>query len=240
MARSPVQSRDDAISHDRAAKGYARARRHSRWVTFLKYLFPVGAVLAVAGFIGVTMLAQTLEVNIPIDNLTISGGKLIMNNPHMTGEASKSKAYSVSAARAIQELTNPNIVRLEEISANIEFSAEDDADLTAISGVYDREKNFLTLDQPFTIVTKSGMTAKFRYADVDIESGELRSDQHVIIDTEQAKITANRLVMTDNGAKITFEDDVQMTIEPSALKQNNKTSRTGTPKPTEQKVEAGQ
>jgi lipopolysaccharide export system protein LptC len=233
MANTRLSTNRQSTTPGASARDYRRAARHSRLVTFLKFFFPTAALLAVVAFAGVTVLARAVPKNIHIAGTTISGGKLIMLNPHMTGEASKSKTYSVTASRAVQDLSTPNIVRLEDIAADIEFGADDKARLDAISGVYDRQKNFLTLDQPFTIVTTSGMTAKFRYADVNIEKGELHSDEHVSIDTEQGKISANKLAMTDNGAKIVFEDDVQMTIAPSAVKQDTRTGRTGDRKPTE-------
>ncbi|MBW8637965.1 LPS export ABC transporter periplasmic protein LptC [Hoeflea sp. WL0058] len=207
-------------------KGYAKARKHSRLVRFLKIAFPIAALLAIAMFIGVTMLARALPPDVGFAGASISGGKLVMANPHMTGRAGGDKMYSVVASRAVQDLSAQDVVRLEDISAEIEFGKDDSATLEAVSGIYNRVENMLTLDQPFTVVTRSGMKANLRQADINIETSELKSEGRVRIDTDQALISAEKLVISDNGSLITFKDNVDMTIKPQE-KKNRKTGRSG-------------
>lgn len=202
-----------------AKKHYARAVRHSRWVWTLKLVFPIAAIIAIAGFVATTMISRALPEGAAIGDTVISGGKLIMNNPVMTGPVGETDSYSVTAARAIQDLSVPSVIRLEDIVADFPVNGADTALLDALSGIYNRDEDFLVLDQPFTVTTESGMTAYLLDASIDINKGSLKTEKPVNIETVQGKIVAESLVMIDNGAEIVFERDVHMTLNPGAIRQ---------------------
>lgn len=202
-----------------ASKDYARAVRHSRWVWTLKLVFPIAAVIAIAAFVGTTMISRALPEGAAIGDTVISGGKLIMNNPVMTGPVGETDSYSVTAARAIQDLSVPSVIRLEDIVADFPVNGADTALLDALSGIYNRDEDSLVLDQPFTVTTESGMTAHMMDASIDINEGSLKTENPVNIETTQGKIVAESLVMINNGAEIIFERDVQMTLNPGAMRQ---------------------
>lgn len=200
-------------------KDYARAVRHSRWVWMLKLVFPIAAIIAIAAFIGTTVISRALPEGAAIGDTVISDGKLIMNNPVMTGPVGETDSYSVTAARAIQDLSVPSVIRLEDIVADFPISGADTALLDAMSGIYNRDNDFLLLDQPFTVTTESGMTARLMDASIDIDEGSLKTENPVNIETAQGTIVAESLVMIDNGAEIIFERDVYMTLNPGVIKQ---------------------
>lgn len=184
----------------------------------LKLAFPIAAVIAVAAFTGSTMISRALPEGASLDNAAISGGKLIMSNPVMTGQIGDTQSYSVSAVRAIQDLSTPSVIRLEDIVADFPMGSSEMALLNALSGIYNSDEEFLSLDQPFTITTETGMTASLNSAEINIKAGELKTDKPVSIDTNKAAIQAESLKLTDKGAKIIFEHNVRMTIKPGAVK----------------------
>ncbi len=197
---------------------YAKAVRHSRRVWILKWTFPVAAVLAVLAFTGSTMISGVLPEGASIGELVVTDGKLIMRNPVMTGPVDDKRDYSISASRAVQELSAPEVIRLEDIVADFPVTEGDTALLNAISGYFNRDKEFLVLDQPFTVTTESGVTARLQDANIDVDAGTLKTQKRVDIETEQARIVAESLVMRDNGAEIVFERDVHMTVMPGAFR----------------------
>ena len=201
-----------------ASRHYAKAVRHSRRVWILKWAFPVAAILAILAFIGSTIISRALPEGASIGELVITDGKLIMRNPVMTGPIDDTRDYSISASRAVQELSAPAVIRLEDIVADFPVTEGDTALLNAISGFYNRDKDFLVLDQPFTVTTESGVTARLQDANIDVDAGTLKTQKRVDIETEQAHIVAESLVMLDNGAEIVFERDVYMTLIPSAFR----------------------
>ena len=197
---------------------YKAALRHSRRVRLLKFAIPVTALMAAVVFVGTTMLSRVLPEGASVDSAAIAAGKLVMNNPVMTGQIEEGRNYSVRAMRAVQDLAAKSVIRLEDIVAEFPFNGSEMAVLSAISGIYNRDEQFLSLDQPFTVTTEAGMTADLNSALIDIESGVLTSDQEVTIDTDKATLVAQSMVMEDRGAKITFDKGVRMTIKPGAVK----------------------
>ena len=202
----------------RARSDYAAALRHSRRVKLLKVAFPVATLLAIVGFVGTTMITRALPEGASVDSAAITEGKLVMNNPVMTGRMGDDQGYSVKATRAIQDLAAQSVIRLEDIVADFPFNGSEMAVLSAISGLYNRDEQFLSFDQPFTVTTEAGMTAELSSAHIDIRSGKLSSDQQVRIDTDRATLTAQSLTMENNGATIIFDNGVRMTIKPGAVK----------------------
>ncbi|MEM6461801.1 MAG: LPS export ABC transporter periplasmic protein LptC [Pseudomonadota bacterium] len=203
---------------DPARSSYATALQHSKRVRFLKVAFPVATLIAVALVIGSTMISNILPEGASVDSAAIAKGKLVMSNPVMTGQIGDDQGYSVKATRAIQDLAAQSVIRLEDIVADFPFNGSETAMLSAISGIYDRDEQFLSFDEPFTVTTDAGMTAELSSAFIDIGSGKLSSDKQVRIDSNQATLVAQSMILENNGATITFENGVRMTIKPGAVK----------------------
>lgn len=210
-----------AVKPDRrnqARRDYSVALRHSKRVRLLKFAFPAVTLFVVAVFVGSTMISRALPEGASVDSAAISEGKLVMSNPVMTGQMGDDQSYSVKAVRAVQDLSTQSVIRLEDIVADFPFNGSEMAVLSAISGIYNRDEEFLSLNQPFTVTTEAGMTAELSSAHIDIKSGKLSSDQQVKIDTDKATLIAQSLTMENNGATITFDNGVRMTIKPGAVK----------------------
>ena len=136
----------------------------------------------------------------------------------MSGQGSDARPYTMRAARAVQDLTTPDVIVLEEIVADLPVSNGDKAVLNALSGTYDRAAQTLEFDQPFTVTTEAGMQADLQSADIDIAGGEMSTSQPVSVRSKEASVVAQSMQMTDKGRVIIFQDKVRMTINPSALK----------------------
>lgn len=201
-----------------ARQRYSDAVRHSRRVTFLKWAFPVAALASVAAFTGSTMISRALPEGASIGEAVVADGKLIMRDPVMTGPVDEFRNFSVSAARAVQDLSVPAVIRLEDIVAELPVTLDDSALLDAISGIYHREDDHLVLDQPFTVTTTSGVTAQLQDASIDVDAGTLTTQKSVRIETSQGRIVAQSLTMRDHGADIVFEREVQMVLRPGAVR----------------------
>ncbi len=206
----------------RPKSDYKAAMRHSSRVRMLRIAIPAAALLAAVAFAGTTIVSRAIPEGATVESVAISAGKLVMNNPVMTGQIKEGRGYSVRAIRAVQELSARSVIRLEDIVADFPFDESEMAELHAISGIYNRDEQFLSLDQPFTVTTADGMKAQLNSAHIDIETGILTSDQEVIIDTGKAKLVAQSMSMENRGAIITFDKGVQMTIQPGAVKPASK------------------
>ncbi len=197
---------------------YRRALRHSWLVRGMKFTFPLVAVLVMAGFFWASIFNAMLPDNFKVDRSVLQDGKLIMSDPVLTGENAAGAIYKVTAARAVQALSDPNNVRLEKISGSFPLGGDRIAQLRAKSARLDRSANIITFDQPFSIDTQEGTRAQMQGARIDISSGRMTTDKPVEISTAKAHIVAQSMRMRDKGKTIEFDHKVRMTIQPSAIR----------------------
>jgi lipopolysaccharide export system protein LptC len=199
---------------------FLAARRHSFFVRALKIGLPLASLAILAGFAGLTVLARTEmpDVGIDLSSTAVKDGKLVMANPRLNGYTGDNKPYSVEAERATQDVGNTAEIALENISANIPFSGDDQARIAAPAAKYDSTANTLAIERPFTVDTTDGMQGAFGGAFVDIRSGTLTTDKPVDISYKGARITARSMQVTDNGKVLVFEDRVRLELTPGSVK----------------------
>lgn len=202
----------------RSHREYRRAKRHSFMVRAMKFTFPMLAVLVMAGFFGASILNAALPSNIQVDRTAIEGGKLVMSDPVLTGQNDKGELYKLTAARATQDLSNPNIITLRDIEASLPIGGGATASIRAESAIYDRKTEIITFNEPFQVDTDSGMKARLEHARFDMKAGQLVSKAPVRITTDQGDLVARSMRMGDNGKTIEFNDRVRMTVQPSTIR----------------------
>ena len=197
---------------------YRRARRHSWLVRGMKFLFPLVAVLVMAGFFWASIFNAMLPNNFRVDRSVLQGGKLIMSDPVLTGQNAAGAIYRVTARRAIQALSDPNNVKLENIRGSFPLSDGKIARLEAKSARLDRSANVITFDEPFRVETQAGVTAQMQGAQFDLATGKMVAEKPVDIRSDKARIVAESMRMSDKGKTIEFNHRVKMTVQPSAIK----------------------
>ena len=219
MTASPVSEMPDSGSYaGRSHAEYQRAQAHSRLVRVLKILLPLAAAFTVVAFVIVSWLDNLVPEGVGIESVVIRDGKLVMQSPVMSGQSSDARPYTMRAARAIQDLSIPDVIVLEDIIADLPAPNGDKAILNAISGTYNRTAQTMMFDRAFSLTTEAGMTARLQSANIDMASGGLTSNAPVSISSGGASVVAQSMQITDKGRVIIFHDKVRMTINPSALK----------------------
>ena len=144
-----------------------------------------------------------------------------MENPELSGFDAKKRPYSLSASKAAQDVKNPARVELETISAMLPVDEEISASVSAGRGLYDAEAKTLILDREVRLMTTDGMEMFLEDADVDIESGRLQTANPVWAKSPGAEISSGSLIVEENGKRILFENNVEMTLIPGILRKNN-------------------
>jgi lipopolysaccharide export system protein LptC len=89
---------------------FRAAARHSRFVRFLRFAIPVGIVAIVAIMLVATFFNPScLFASFPIDpgEISLSGTKVVMELPRVSGFTSDSRPYEFTARAATQDLTKP-------------------------------------------------------------------------------------------------------------------------------------
>lgn len=199
--------------NSRSEKEFARARQHSRLVTLLKLGLPALAALIVVGGIAVTWLARALPDNVSVSAAGIQDGRIVMEDPRMSGYDKNQRPYSMVAQRAIQALGDGGI-DLEKVKANVTISDSATADIVAANGHYEQKTQQLRLYDGVEIDTTNGMSIRLSDARIDLASGSMLGAGPVKITMPNQTIEAGSLDVKEGGKVLGFGGPVKMTLLP--------------------------
>jgi lipopolysaccharide export system protein LptC len=142
----------------------------------------------------------------------VSGSKITMEKPHLSGFTRDSRAYELSAAAASQDLTKPDIVNLRDIHAKVQMKDNSMLRLSAVDGTYDSKAETLKLDRDIELSSSAGYAGQLSEAMIDIRQGHVVSDHPVHVKLLQGTLEANRLEIMHSGELVRFEGGVSMTM----------------------------
>jgi lipopolysaccharide export system protein LptC len=222
MSRVIVARRDQEtaraywkMSRDDTEHAFRAARQHSRLVRIMRVAIP-GAVVLVIVVISVATylnpLRMLVKLPINIDNLVVSGTKVTMAQPHLSGFTSDARAYDLIADSAAQDMTKPNIVELRNIRAKVQMQDKSTMEMTAVTGIYDSKGETLRLDREILLNSSTGYQGRLSEALVDIRSGDVTSEHPVEVNLLQGTLNANRLNIIDSGEVVRFHGGVVMDL----------------------------
>ena len=206
---------DGAASADAAA--YAQAMRHSRRVRFLRKAIPVFCLAAVAGPVawGVISPFARVGADVQVGPISLAGTKVTMELPRLSGFKKDGKAYEVTAEQAVQDIKTPTIVELNKLTSRMEQEAKKYARLTADWGRFDQTADRLDLKGNVRVRTDNGYEADLLSARVNVKSGEVISNEPVVVRSLTATVSADRAEMHDNGRHAIFEGRVRSVFIPN-------------------------
>jgi lipopolysaccharide export system protein LptC len=203
-------------------EAYRLATRHSARVRFLKIALPVIALIIGAIFAVVSIVRTYVPSDLQVESATIEDGKIVMRYPAIAGRNNDGISYSMKAERALQDMKQPDVITLENITAKMPVNETTIAEVIAKTGVYDRGRNLLDMLAPFTINLNTGLEAAFRSAHLDINGGTMSTDEPVSIRSSAASIVAQSLRMTDKGKVVVFEGKVVVDVNPATIRNREK------------------
>jgi lipopolysaccharide export system protein LptC len=213
----PEQRTQRQIGRNAGERVFRTAARHSRLVRFLRFAIPavitaIAAVLLVAAFFNPFKIITTF----PIDptKLKLSGTKIVMESPRLTGFTTDSRPYELIAQTAAQDLLKPDILELQDIDAKVETKDGQHITITSNNGVYDTRAEVLKLSDHIVLTTSSGYEGHLSEATVNVSSGSVVSESPVDVKLPNGTLSANRLQVTDNGAVVVFSRGVEMNLNP--------------------------
>ena len=174
--------------------------------------------MALAGLAGVLLvtwfnpLRAIPQLPVSAANLVVSGTKITMEAPKLTGFTRDNRAYNLTAEAAAQEFTNPTVLELSGIRAQFEMQNKGKVDLTAVAGLYDTKSEFLTLTQHIILISSDGYEGHLSEATADIRKGHIVSEKPVEVFLPNGKLNANRMEVVDNGELLRFEGGVVLNL----------------------------
>ena len=196
---------------------FAIAARHSRMVRVLRVAVPAAVVLAMAAIVAVSIFNpfRMLLPKLPLDlgNLVVSGSKITMESPHLSGYSPDQRPYEVWAKTATQDLTNPDHLDLKTLRAKVLMEDRSTVTLDALNGLMDTKDQLLELHKDIFLQTSTGYEARLTQAFVDMAKGTVTSDEHVDVKLLNGTLSADKLKITGGGEVVRFEGNVVMNLD---------------------------
>ena len=197
---------------------FAIAARHSRMVRILRVAVPAAVVLSMAAivFVSVYNPFRMLLPKLPVDigNLVVSGTKITMEAPHMSGYTPDQRPYEVWAKTATQDLTDPDKVDLRTLRAKVLMEDRTThITLDARTGLFNSKAQLLDLRKDIFLQSSTGYEARLSQALVDIGKSTVTSEEHVDVKLLNGTLSADRLRITGGGEVVRFEGNVVMNLD---------------------------
>ncbi len=187
----------------------------------LKFVVPLIALLIAVAFPVYSYLAAPTSFAVSADGGAFVNGKLVMANPKLNGFTKQQLPYSMTALRAIQDVSTQGVIELEGIDAKLPFGSGNFAVVKAAHGIYNRGNNTIDLDKDFTVTTTDGMVAKMKSAFLDMGKGNMKTDKPVDITRGGTRILSDTMSVQDHGKVLVFETHVRVNIDPASMKAAN-------------------
>ena len=200
-----------ATQRSNDAQRFRAAKRHSRRVRLLRVGLPLAAVIAcallalISWFNPLRMLAK---LPISVGDVIVSGTKIKMENPKLSGFTRDKRRYDIAAGAAAQDLTQPGMIELHDISAIFEMQNKTTMKLVARDGTLDTKNDRLTLERDIVITSSKGEEGYLEQAFIDTKHGNVVSEKPVRLKLINGTVNGNRFELTNSGEVVRFENGV--------------------------------
>jgi len=201
-------------------RAFRAAVRHSRRVRMLRIAVPAAVALVAVGITAFVLVANPLRMlaKLPIDigSVVVSGTKIMMQSPRLSGFTNENRRYDLTAQAAGQDLAKPDFVELQGIRATMELQDDASVETTARNGLYNTKTELLTLSKDIVVKSTNGYEAFLSEAVLDMRAGKIVSDKPVLVKTSTLNINANGVEVSDRGNLLRFERGVTVLLLPDA------------------------
>ncbi len=152
------------------------------------------------------------KLPLEIGNVVVSGTKITMESPHLSGFTPDQRPYEVWAKKATQDLKTPDHVDLHDMRAKVLMEDQSYMTLDAREGAFDTKTQLLALQTDIFLQSSTGYEARLSQANVDMAKGAVSSDNPVAVKLLNGTLDGQRMRITENGALVRFEGGVSMTL----------------------------
>ena len=206
-----------SIDHGMPAGGNGSSKsNYSRFVSLMKFLLPGAAVvLFVSLFVYSGFFDRDDKLDITFRDIATQNDDLRMVSPRVSGLNEQGRPYELSADTATQDNDKPNMVRLENIDADLKTDeASGWLTMNATKGLLDTDRQTLKLDDKVDLFTTQGYEFHAKQADVNFGKGTVQSDDEVWGQGPLGKLRADSMSADNESETIHFQGRVKATIYP--------------------------
>ena len=187
-------------------------RRYSIFVAVMKRALPTAALA-----LGVAVLVYTLQprdanqMALTFEKMGKVENDLAMVMPRLTGVDDDGFPFVVTAASAVQESRGSDVVRLEDVTADITLS-EGKLHVEAARGVVDTRQHLLDVSGGIRLTSDDGYDARTPAAKADLKAGTVRGENGIEATGAFGRITADRFTMNRTTRQLRFSGNVRMLL----------------------------
>jgi lipopolysaccharide export system protein LptC len=199
------------------ARAYRAAQGHSRLVRIARAALPIGLLAALAGLAFVTYAPwRALEpAQLSFDSISADGSSMTMARPRLSGYRRDGRPFSLTAAKAMQDLAHPTQAALTQVSGQMAVSDALSLKLAAGAGLYDNSTLRLSVKDKVTL-TSDTFALALDAADIDFRNGTMASAGPVLVTRpDGSQIQSDSFAAADNGRQLTFLGHVRTTVQPA-------------------------
>jgi lipopolysaccharide export system protein LptC len=195
---------------------FAIAARHSRLVRILRVAVPLAVTLSLGMIVTISIYnpfhIPDFKLPLEVSNLVVSGTKITMEAPHLSGFSPDKRPYEMWAKTATQDVTDPDHVELNTLRAKMLMEDQTTVVMDARTGLFDTKSQLLDLHKDIFLQSSTGYEARMTHALVDIANNTVTSDEPVDVKLLNGTLRSDRLRILDHGAVAYFEGNVVMNL----------------------------
>jgi lipopolysaccharide export system protein LptC len=201
----------------RRQQAFQAALRHSGRVKLVRRAIVVFSALAALLIFAISYFhtSESPGAHLQLDRLGLSGDKVTMENPKLTGVRRDGRPFEVTARSGIQNPHDPSRMELSALDAKIRLTDEGDTRIVGDHGTYDSNAQTLALSGHVRI-TSGAYNLAMTQALMNFKNNAMSSSEPVLLTFGDGWISANSMAMSDNGAQLTFVGKVQSTFQQGA------------------------
>lgn len=235
MAETEDTDTQAANENLRRTRAHGRALRHSAQVRLLRRVIPLAAataVIAIAAMVFNPFSGSLPEVG--IGPISVSGTKITMENPRLSGFRKGDHGYEVTASAALQDVRKPSLIELQAMKGHIDTDAKGGrAHIEAKGGLFDSSKETLSLNDDIRLWTDKGEEVRLKSATVDFKGGSVKSSEPVTVTVPSGRLDADSLDVVENGKVISFVGRVRAVFHRQDEGDGESRIRTSSAEPSE-------
>ena len=177
----------------------------------------LGAVLLAAGVL-VFAIFDPFQALVPagvtIDGAGLSGSKVTMAHPKMSGYRKDGRPYDFTAVSAVQDLKAVNVLQLNALDAHVTMT-DGIAHIRADLGVYDTSNETMDLSGNIRITSAAGYDIRMQSAHIEFKGNNVATTEPVQVAMKTGTVSADAMHMGGNGTDVTFEGHVHSVMLPA-------------------------
>ena len=218
MPSQPTPSARDWSARQRQRA--TEALRYSRFVSVMKKILPVGAIVLMGSVVAYSVMPRNNGKYMALPQSGNLARDLTITKSSFTGADDKGNPFKVTAAEVIQDPKAKNTLRAElrQIDADMQFENQSWINATAGHGWIDGEAGVLKLDGGISVFTDNGYELHTKSATALIKANILDGAEGVTGHGPTGQFSADRFHFDRAKKQVRLSGHVHMILYPQKAK----------------------